>query len=412
MAAAALAAAGCSSSSSSSGSSATTAAGGTVDIYSSLPMQGSSNAQTIPMVNGMKLALAEAHNKAGNFTVKYTELDDSTAAAGKWDPGQTQANARQAATEPKAVYYIGEFNSGASEVSIPILNDAGLAQVSPANTYVGLTTSLPGSAAGEPTKYYPSGTRTYLRIVPIDSIQAASDLMAMKQAGCTKVAVANDKEAYGSGLATLLGLEKGFYGVNIVSNTGIDPTAANFRTYASTIAAQGANCFFFAGIVSNGAVQITKDVNAVIPAAKIFGGDGVCTSSYTEASQGGVPASIDPKIYCTVATQNLDAYPGGKTFLSAYKAMYGTANPDPYAIYGYEVMKLGLDTIASLGANGGNKADVLKALFAIKDRSSVLGTYGFNKDGDTTLKSYGVYKVGTDGVPVFYETLTPTKTVG
>ena len=375
-------------------------------------MQGSSNAQTIPMVNGMKLALAEAHNKAGNFTVKYTELDDSTAAAGKWDPGQTQANARQAATDPKAVYYIGEFNSGASEVSIPILNDAGLAQVSPANTYVGLTTSLPGSAAGEPTKYYPSGTRTYLRIVPIDSIQAASDLMAMKQAGCTKVAVANDKEAYGSGLATLLGLEKGFYGVNIVSNTGIDPTAANFRTYASTIASQGANCFFFAGIVSNGAVQITKDVNAVIPAAKIFGGDGVCTSSYTEASQGGVPASIDPKIYCTVATQNLDAYPGGKTFLSAYKAMYGTANPDPYAIYGYEVMKLGLDTIASLGANGGNKADVLKALFAIKDRSSVLGTYGFNKDGDTTLKSYGVYKVGTDGVPVFYETLTPTKTVG
>ena len=375
-------------------------------------MQGSSNAQTIPMVNGMKLALAEAHNKAGNFTVKYTELDDSTAAAGKWDPGQTQANARQAATDPKAVYYIGEFNSGASEVSIPILNDAGLAQVSPANTYVGLTTSLPGSAAGEPTKYYPSGTRTYLRIVPIDSIQAASDLMAMKQAGCTKVAVANDKEAYGSGLATLLGLEKGFYGVNIVSNTGIDPTAANFRTYASTIASQGANCFFFAGIVSNGAVQITKDVNAVIPAAKIFGGDGVCTSSYTEASQGGVPASIDPKIYCTVATQNLDAYPGGKTFLTAYKAMYGTANPDPYAIYGYEVMKLGLDTIASLGANGSNKADVLKALFAIKDRSSVLGTYGFNKDGDTTLKSYGVYKVGSDGVPVFYETLTPTKTVG
>ena len=409
---AALGAAGCSSSSSSSGSSATTAAGGTVDIYSSLPMQGSSNAQTIPMVNGMKLALAQAHDKAGKFTVKYTELDDSTAAAGKWDPGQTQANAREAATDPKAVYYIGEFNSGASEVSIPILNDAGLAQVSPANTYVGLTTSLPGSAAGEPMKYYPSGTRTYLRIVPIDSIQAASDLMAMKQAGCTKVAVANDKEAYGSGLATLLGLEKGLYGVNIVSNTGIDPTAANFRTYASTIASQGANCFFFAGIVSNGAVQITKDVNAAIPAAKIFGGDGVCTSSYTEASQGGVPAAIDPKIYCTVATQNLDAYPGGKTFLAAYKAMYGTANPDPYAIYGYEVMKLGLDTIASLGANGSNKADVLKALFAIKDRSSVLGTYGFNKDGDTTLKSYGVYKVAPNGVPAFYETLTPTKTVG
>jgi branched-chain amino acid transport system substrate-binding protein len=408
VAVASLTAAGCSSSASSSG----TATGNTVDIYSSLPMQGSSSSQTKAMVNGIELALDQAHHKAGKFTVKYMERDDSTAAAGKWDPSQTAANAREAATDPRAVYYIGEFNSGASEVSIPILNAADVPQVSPANTYVGLTTNLPGSAAGEPMKYYPSGSRTYLRIVPIDSIQAASDLMAMKQAGCTKVAVANDKEAYGSGLATLLGLEKGYYGVNIVSNTGIDPTAANFRTYASTIASQGANCFFFAGIVSNGAVQITKDVNAAIPGAKIFGGDGVCTSSYTEASQGGVPASIDPRIYCTVATQNLDAYPGGKTFLAAYKAMYGTANPDPYAIYGYEVMKLGLDTIASLGANGGNKADVLKALFAIKDRSSVLGTYGFNKDGDTTLKSYGVYKVASDGVPVFYETLTPTKTVG
>ena len=79
VAAAALVATGCSSSSSSGSTSTATSAGGTVDIYSSLPMQGSSNAQTIPMVNGMKLALAEAHNKAGKFTVKYTELDDSTA---------------------------------------------------------------------------------------------------------------------------------------------------------------------------------------------------------------------------------------------------------------------------------------------------------------------------------------------
>jgi len=413
----ALAAVGCSSSSSSSsgatgGSSSAASGGNVVDVYSSLPMQGGSSAQTIPLVNGIKLALSQANNKAGQFTVNYKELDDSTAAAGKWDPGQTQANAKQAATDPKAVFYIGEFNSGASEVSIPILNQGGVPQVSPANTYVGLTTSLPGSAAGEPTKYYPSGSRTYLRIVPIDSIQGAADLMAMKQAGCTKVAVANDKEAYGSGLATLLGLEKGFYGVNIISNTGVDPTAGNFRTYAQTVKASGADCFFFAGIVSNGAVQITKDINAAIPTAKIFGGDGVCTDSYTAAAKGGVPATIDPLIECTVATLNLASYPGGKDFLTAYKAKYGSAEPDPYAIYGYEAMKLGLDTVTKLGADGNNKAKVLAALFATTARSSVLGTYGFDKNGDTTLKSYGLYKVGSDGEPTFSTTLTPGKTVG
>ncbi len=396
-----------SSSSSSSGGGSSSSGGNTIDFYSSLPLQGASTAQTDPMVKGIKLALSEANNKAGQFTVNYQSLDDSTAQAGKWDPNQTQANARKAATDPKAVFYIGEFNSGASEVSIPILNEAGVPQVSPANTYVGLTTNEPGSAPGEPQKYYPKGDRTYLRIVPRDTIQAAAGLETMKKDGCTKVAVANDKEAYGTGLAALLELQKGKYGVNIVSNTGIDPTQPNFRSYASTIKGQGADCFYFAGIVSNGAVQITKDVNAAIPSAKIYGGDGVCTSSYTAASQHGVPASIDPKIQCTVATLDLPTYPGGKDFLAAYKKAYGSSNPDPYAIYGYEVMKLGLDTVGSLGAQGNDKAAVLKALFAIKARHSVLGTYGFDANGDTTLKSYGLYKVDKNGDPLFERTVTP-----
>ncbi len=415
LAAIALAAAGCSSSSSSSGSagSSSAAAGGnTVDIYSSLPMQGANTAQTIPLVNGIKLALAQAGGKAGQWTVNYQVLDDSVASTGAWDAGQTAANARKVASDPKTVLYIGEFNSGASEVSIPILNEAGIPQVSPANTYVGLTTSLPGSAPGEPQKYYPTGKRTYLRIVPIDSIQAASDLIAMKNAGCTKVAVANDKQAYGAGLATLLELEKGYYGITIVSNTGIDPTAPNFRSYASTIQGQGADCFFFAGITANGAVQITKDVHSAIPTAKIFGGDGVCTASWTSAAKGGVPAAIDPLIECTVATQNLSAYPGGQQFLAAYQAKYGVSSPDPYAIYGYAVMQLALSTIKNLGAQGNSKSAILAALFATKATPSVLGTFGFNANGDTTLKAYGLYKVGSNGNPVFFKTITPTKTVG
>jgi branched-chain amino acid transport system substrate-binding protein len=377
-----------------------------------LPLQGSSNAQTIPTVNGIKLALDQAGGKAGTFKVNYQSLDDSTASAAQWDPAQCAANARKVAQDSNAVYYIGDFNSGCSKITIPILNQAGVPQVSPANTYVGLTTNEPGSVAGEPGKYYPTGKRTYLRIVPRDSIQAASDLLAMKRAGCTRVAIANDKQAYGAGLGTLIELEKGFYGVTVVSNTGIDPKAPNFRTYASTIKSQGADCFFFAGITADGAVQITKDVNAALPTAKIFGGDGVCTSAWTNPSKGGVPASIDSKLECTVATLDLKAYPGGlNPFLPAYKAKYGVSNPDPYAIYGYEDMKLALDTITTLASKGKDKSAVLAALFATTNRSSVLGTYGFDKNGDTTLKSYGLYKVGSDGNPLFLSSLTPSKVV-
>jgi branched-chain amino acid transport system substrate-binding protein len=405
-----LAACGSSSSSSTAGSSG----GGestVVDVYSSLPMKGASRAQTEPIVNGIKLALEQAGGKAGQWTVHYTALDDSTPAAGGWDPDQTALDARDAATDPRAVYYLGELNSGASEISIPILNQAGVPQVSPSNTYVGLTTNLPGSARGEPREYYPNGFRTYLRIAPIDSIQAAADLMAMRQAGCRKVALVNDRGIDGAGLATMLGLEKKNYGVSVLRNTAIDPTAPNFRSYAATIKGRGVDCFFFAGDASHGAVQITEDVHAAIPTAKIFGGAGVCTGAYTNAADGGVPRSLYRLIECTIATPDPAADPRGAAFLAAYKAKYHVADPDPYAVYGYEAMKLGLDTIARLGSQGNSKSAVLKALFATKDRRSILGTYGFDHNGDTTVKSYGLYRIGSNGQPVFYKTLTPGKTV-
>jgi branched-chain amino acid transport system substrate-binding protein len=137
----------------------------------------------------------------------------------------------------------------------------------------------------------------------------------------------------------------------------------------------------------------------------------MCTGAWTNPKTGGVPASIDPLIECTVATQDLSAYPGGKDFLKAYKAKYGNANPDPYSIYGYAAMQLALHAISAAGAGGDNKADVVKSLFATKDYKSVLGTFSINSDGDTTIKTYGLYKVGSNGDPVFDKTLAPTKTV-
>jgi branched-chain amino acid transport system substrate-binding protein len=401
----ALGAAACGSSKKKSSSGGSTSSGGTVDIYSSLPLQGASKDQTGAMVQGIKLALKQAGNKAGNFTVNYQPLDDSTAQVGNWDPGQTAKDARKAAQDSKTVYYIGEFNSGASAISIPILNQAGIPQVSPANTYVGLTTNEAGSAPGEPQKYYPTGKRTYLRIVPRDTIQAAALLTTMKSDGCTKVAVANDKDTYGAGLAKLLVLQAPKVGVTITGNTGIEKTAPNFRAYASSIKAKGADCFIFSGVTANGAVQVNKDVVSAIPNIKLYGPDGTCESGFTNPAKHGIPAALGKQFVCTVATQDLKAYPGGVKFLADFKAAYGNSNPDPYAIYGYEGMKLGLDTIAKLGAKGNDKSAVLAALFATKNRNSVLGTYGFDKNGDTTLTDYGLYKVGSDGNPVFFKTI-------
>jgi len=385
-----------------SGSTSGGSSGGkTVDLYSSLPLQGASKDQTAALVNGIRLALSEAGGKAGSTTIKYQSLDDSTAQAGNWDPGQTAQNARKVAQDSKAVGYIGEFNSGASAISIPILNQAGIPQVSPANTYVGLTTNEPGSEKGEPQKYYPSGNRTYLRIVPRDSIQSAALLTLMKQDGCTKVAVANDKETYGAGLARLVKLQSSKVGVNIVSDKSIDKAASNYRSYASGLKSAGVDCFLFSGVTANGAVQLYKDVAAAVPAAKLYGPDGNCESGFTNPAKKGIPAALGKKFQCSVATLDLTSYPGGQDFLQKYKQRYGGESPDPYAIYGYEAAKLYIDTLKGLGDKASDKAAVLDALHNTKNRNSVLGTYSFDQNGDTSLTDYGIYKVGSDGNPTF-----------
>jgi len=375
----------------------------TLTVYSSLPLQGASRPQTTAMVDGIKLALKQANNKAGNFTIKYQSLDDSTAQAGTWTPEATSQNARKAAQASDVGAYIGEFNSGASAVSIPILSDGKVPQISPANTAVGLTSDEPGADKGEPTKYYPSGYRNYVRIVPKDTIQGAALATVMKEDGCTKVAMANDKEVYGAGLARNIENSAKKQSLDIIFNDGIDPKAANFRALASRAKGQGADCFVFSGITANGAVQIFKDFEAALPDAKLYGPDGVAESGFADPAKGGIPNKVAEKVKVTVATLDPASYPPeGKEFFTQFEAEYGETNPDPYAIYGYEAMRLALDAIERSGT--GAKEDVLAALFDTKDRSSVLGTYSIDENGDTSLTDYGIYSI-EDGELTFDKTI-------
>jgi len=397
---------GCGGSSSSGGK----VSGSTLTIYSSLPLQGASRVQGAATVNGAKLAVKQAGGKVGKYTVKYASLDDSTAAAGKWDPGQTSTNARKAASDKTTIALIGEFNSGASAISIPILNRAGIGQVSPSNTAVGLTSKVAGAEPGEPEKYYPTGKRTYVRVVPKDTVQAAADASILKADGCKKPFIVNDKEVYGAGLATNAVNALKAQGIPSLGNEGWDPKAPNYRSVASSIKAKGTDCVFISGIVNNNAVQLTKDLASAMPTAKILGPDGVCTATYTDPKQGGIPTSLDNRVQCTVATLDPKEYPpSGQEFFNLYKKTYPNTTPDPYAVYGYESMSLILDAIKRAGSDGNDRQKVIDQLFSTKDRSSVLGTYSIDKDGDTTLTDYGLYKI-VDGQPTFDKVIKASPT--
>jgi branched-chain amino acid transport system substrate-binding protein len=371
----------------------------TLTIYSSLPLQGDSRPQSESVVNGEKLALEEAGGQVGKFKVTYKSLDDATAAAGKWEPGQTSANARRAAQDQSTIAYLGEFNSGASAISIPIVNEAGVLQISPSNTYVGLTRAE-GADKGEPDKYYPSGKRTFGRVVPADHIQAAAQVAYQKDEGCTKLYILNDKEVYGKGLADQVNSIAKQQGLQVMGNDGIDTKAANFRTIATKIRSSGADCMFFGGITQNKGVQVFSDVHAANADMKMFGPDGVAESPFTSK----LSSSVEKMTYITNPTLDPKLYPAAaQEFFTKFEQKYGKP-PEPYAIYGYEAMKLALLAIQNAGDKGNDRQAVIDAFFKIKDRDSVLGKYSIDENGDTTLSDYGANRV-EDGKLVFDKVL-------
>jgi branched-chain amino acid transport system substrate-binding protein len=354
----------------------------TVKIISSLPMTGASRTQTVEIVNSIKMAIEET--KIPNVTVNYEALDDATAAKGSWDAAQEAENARKAINDRSVVAYIGTYNSGAAKISIPLLNQAGLVMVSPANTYPGLTKGPQfGAEANEPGVYYPSGKKNYARVVPSDDLQGAVGAVWAKELGAKNVYIVHDNELYGKGIADVfrtkakeIGLvEKGYEGA---------AKADNYRALANKIKDSGADFVYYGGIVDNNPAVLVKDLKAVAPAVKFMGPDGVnCSEFMKQAGPAG------EGVYSTFGGVPAEKYTGkAAEWLKNYDAKFANKNPNPYAIYGYEAAKVVLAAIAKAGDKADDRSVVLTNVMSTKDYDGVLGKWSFDANGDTTNTTF------------------------
>jgi branched-chain amino acid transport system substrate-binding protein len=364
--------------------------GRVLTIYSSLPLQGVARPQAVAIVRGARLALAERGGRAGGYGIRYVSLDDSTRFAGTWSPERTAANARRAARDRSAIVYIGEFNSAASTISMPILNEVPVPQISPSNAAVGLTRGGPGAGRSEPERYYPTGRRHYVRIAPNDIVQGGALAAAMRDRGCRRIAALTDGEVYGAGVGHWVRRRAGQLGLRIVASRRINPRARHYRRLARRVRRGRPNCVVFTGITANGAVRLFEDVARRLPRVKLFGSDGIAEPGFADPRDGGVSPRVGRRVFVTVATLAPSALPAsGRRVLRRYRSRY-RERPDPYAVYGYEAMSLALDAIA---AGGADRAAVIRWLFSVRERDSPLGRYSIDRHGDTTRRSYGVYRV-------------------
>ncbi|HSL76798.1 MAG TPA: branched-chain amino acid ABC transporter substrate-binding protein [Candidatus Limnocylindrales bacterium] len=357
---------------------------GEIEIWSSLPRQGSSKAQTDTIVNAINMAIEEKGGTVGGYTIKYVDKDDSTAAAGKWDEATEIKNANDAVANDKLVAYIGTFNSGAAKLSIPILCGKGIVMISPANTGVGLTKPF---EEGEPDKYYPNGCKkNYTRVIPNDSLQGNAGALWAQKLGVKNVYVLDDTEVYGKGIADVFRQKAPEYGLTIVGNDGIDGKATDYKALAEKVKGTNPDLVYYGGITQNNAGQLWRDLRDAMPDVKLMGPDGVYENEFLEAAAAAAEGS-----YITFGGVPPDQLQGkGKEFVDKYTAKYPNNPIEGYTAYGYEAANVVLAAIERAAAK--NPADVLALRAAVldevkatKDYDGVLGKWSFDADGDTSL---------------------------
>ncbi len=375
----------------------------TLTVYSSMPLRGPSAAQAESIINSEKLALEEVGGRIGEFVVKYVSLDDSTGPVG-WEPKAVSEAARRAAQDRTTVGYLGDLESGASAISIPVLNEAGILQISPSNTAVGLTRAE-GAGKGEPEKYYPSGKRTFGRVIAADNRQAAAQVTLQREAGCTSTFLLNEAEFTGKGIADQIALLGPPRGLTIAGREPVDRDRADVLPIVDKVAQTAPDCVFFGGRTRSNAVALFEALHAALPSAELFGADGVAETAFT----GALSPAVQAKVHLTTPALAPPQYPSrGRTYFKRYRARFGR-DPEPLGIYGYEAMGLMLQAIRDAGEDADDKEKVVEAFFAIKDRTSVLGTYSIDENGDTTLARYGTATV-RNGKPVLRAVVEPVST--
>src|SRR5919198_4018109 len=350
-------------------------------IASDLPLEGSGRTQTSQMTRAIKFIFKQHGWKAGKYTLAYQSCDDATAQAGKWDSGKCSSNAQAYASNQSVVGLIGTFNSGCAEIIVPVLNRAAngpVGMVSPANTYVGLTHPGPGTAAGEPGKYYPTGKRNYARVVAADDYQGAADALLAQQLGIKKIYILNDKEAYGLGVATDFRNAAKKLGLTIAGFTAWAPNASSYEALANKVKQSGADVVYLGGLEGENGSKLIKDLRGALGADfPLIAPDGFSSFTDTWKNSGGAALGM----YISVAGQPNDKLgPAGKKFVKDFGAEIGS-EPNPYSAYGAQSMEVMLNAIAN---SGGSRAKTADGLLHTKVTNGILGNFSINANGDTT----------------------------
>ncbi len=377
---------------------------GTIKLYSSWPMIAASEQIGGDSREAVALALEDFGNAAGGFALVYEALDDAVPSTGSWDPGKESENANLVINDADAMVYIATYNSGAAQVSIPILNAANppMAMISPANTYPGLTKSTEATEQGEPDIYYPSGVRNYMRVCPTDDVQgAAAANWAFNTLGAKSAYVLHDNQLYGRGVAQSFRDAFAAMGGEVMGFEGYDVNAPDYQALMTSIADTGAEVLYLGAIVNLNAGKVLADMRSVMPPDQVtfIGVDGLFNQAFIDAA--GDAAEGAYVTFSGLPPAELQG-PGDLWYNKMVERL--GREPDAYAAYAYEAAVVAIQAIDQVGNK--DRAAIREAMINTDGFVGLLGTWGFDENGDRSSATIGL-NIVRDGAFTFEEEIVP-----
>ena len=351
-----------------------------VKIGVDLPMSGGEAPNGVPTNNGVLLAIDQANMAGGPYHFEEVLKDD--AVNGVHDPAQGAKNIQELIADPAVAGIVGNFNSNVGKATIPITNAAGLVQISPSQTNPGLT--KPENGALDVRKAYPDRIN-YFRTCTTDDIQGPVGAdFAYNVLKVRRVAILDDQETYGKGIADEFEKEFKRLGGTVLSHDGIPKGTQDFHAILTKIRAERPQLVYFGGVTTTGGGLIRKQMPDVGLATPYEGGDGIVENEFLT-----VAGDAANNSFGTVASINVERLGAAKAFVDAYKAKFHE-NPGAYSANAFVAAKIILDAVKAAGAD---REKVRAWVAGLHNYNSIIGTFSFDANGDTDSRWISIYAV-------------------
>jgi len=378
-------------------------------VTADLPLQGGVRVSALQMSKAIAFVLREHGFRAGRYRLAFQVCDDSVARTGLYDEAKCASNARAYGENPDVIGVIGTLNSGCAVAAVPELNrasDGPLAMVSPLNDFIGLTRSGPGVDPSLPAALYPTGARNYLRVYPTGDLEGAALALFARDRGWTRVFVLDDGDP-GFGVLNADAFETAArrLGLTVVGRESWDPRATENTTLVRTVEASEPDVVYVGGLLDTNAGGVIGELRGVLGRdVDLVGPSGLTGVPQLMASSRGTALGM----YLSFPGILLEGLPAeGASWVERFRKTQGKAEIEPSAVYAAQATEVLLDAIAR---SDGTRASVVKELFATRIRDGLLGTFGFDANGDISESPITIVRVqrgrrgnlvqSLDGAPV------------